>query len=345
MRRVLAALGRWVVGVLVIGLLASLGIFAAVRSLPGDPVALRLKSPDPERVAAVRAELGLDAPWTLQFGRYVGRFGQGDWGASLATGRPVRTEFGEVLTATLELTLVALVLGTLGGGAVVLVGRARGGRLGRRAARLLGALGLTVPVFVVGLALLGLVAWAARVWGWEWLPTGGRWSWAWGPPPEGTGFLIWDALAAGRLDQAWGALRHLLLPGMALALYPAALVAGTLEARLADPRLEVLLRALRARGFSPWRIWGWHLPRLLGAPVVTVLGTNFGGLLGGAVMTETVFSWPGLGRYLVQAVLGRDVFVIENGLLAVVLLALLVTAAADLLAAWLLPASAGGANA
>jgi len=327
--------------VLLVALLGSLAIFGAVRSLPGDAVALRMKSPDPERVAAVRAELGLDDAWGVQYRRYVERFVRGEWGSSLASGRPVRAELGEALAATLELTVVALIFGAVGGAALILASRAFGRRGPRQAARTLGALGLTVPVFVVGLCLLGLAAWAARVWGWDWLPTGGRWSWGEGPPPAGgTGMLVWDALQAGRLDAAWVALRHLLLPGLALSLYPAALVAGTLEARLADPRIEVLQRALKARGFGPWRIWGWHLPRLLGAPLVTVLGTNFGGLLGGAVMTETVFSWPGVGRLLVQAVLGRDVFVIENGLLAIVLLALLVTAVADLVASALLPTAA-----
>ena len=126
--------------------------------------------------------------------------------------------------------------------------------------------------------------------------------------------------------------QHLALPVCCLSLYPAALVCGVLKARLADPRLHALLRALRAKGLAESRIWFIHVLRLLGAAVITVVGTNFGALLGGAVLTESVFSWPGMGRYLVEAVLNRDLFVVENGLLLIILLAYLIVSGADLLA-------------
>ena len=145
--------------------------------------------------------------------------------------------------------------------------------------------------------------------------------------------LLLDSLLAGDWRALGIAARHLFLPAVTLGLYPAAVVSATLEARISENRVERLVIALRSRGLSPVRIWGWHVLRLLSGPVVTVIGTQTGALLGGAVLTETVYSWPGMGRFLVDGVLNRDLFVIQHGLLLIVVLALLVVTAADLLAA------------
>jgi len=313
-------------------LLGSLLIFAAVHAMEGDPVALRMKKPDPARVAEIRADLGLDDPLVAQFGRYLAEFVTGDWGVSIVSGRAVEGEVARFFPATLELGLLALLVGSVGGVTLVLASEALGLRGLRRVSSALGALGLTVPIYWIGLLLV--VAFAV---GLGWLPVSGRFDFT-QVAPEGSGFLLLDAALAGD-PAAWTtALRHLVLPVITLALYPAALVAGTLEARLRDPRIEQLLVALRSRGFGPVRVWGGHILRLLGAPLVTVLGTNFGALMGGAVLTETVFAWPGMGRFLVEGVINRDVFVIQNGLLLVVLLAALAVTVSDIVARTLDPA-------
>ena len=317
-------------------LLGSLLVFAAVQAMPGDPVSLRFKNPDPARVAEIRAELGLDDPWVVQYVRFVGDFLTGDWGESIRSGRPVGGEVAKFLPATIELGGLALLLGSLAGVALVLVSEALGWRGLRRLTAGLGALGLTVPIYWIGLVLA--VGFALQL---GWLPVSGRFDFT-RMAPEGTGFLLLDSLLAGDVSSFWIVVRYLVLPVVTLALYPAALVAGTLAARLEDARIEQLLVALRARGLGPWRIWGWHILRLVGAPLVTVIGTNFGALLGGAVLTETVFSWPGMGRFLVHGVLTQDVFIIQHGLLLVVLLAALVVALADVLARWLSPVAGRG---
>jgi ABC-type dipeptide/oligopeptide/nickel transport system permease component len=313
-------------------LLASLAIFAAIRAVPGDPVALRLKNPDPVRVAAERERLGLDRPWLLQYGRYLAQFATGDWGRSLTVGRPVRTDVAEFLPATLELGLAALLLGTAFGVATALLAEALHVRWLARVAAGLGTLGLTVPIFWIGmLAIVVGSLWLG------WFPASGRYDLAAAAPARVTGFLTLDALWAGRPDQLAVALRHLALPTLCLALYPAAQVCAVLQARLRDPQVQALVLALRARGFGPARVWLRHVLRLASAPVLAVTGTTAGTLLGGAVLTETVFSWPGLGRYLVAAVLDRDLYVVQNVLLLVILGILAVVTLAELAAHWLNP--------
>ena len=314
----------WVL--LLVFFIASAVIFTAVNLVPGDPVSLRLKNPDPERVAAIRAELGLDEPLINQYLHYITSFVRGDWGDSLITGQTVREEISEYFPATLELALVALFLGVLLGLGAAFSAQWFKSGLWRNTALGLGALGLTVPIFWLGFLFIVV----GSLW-LGWFPSGGRFDFTL-PIPQGSGFLIFDSLAAGRLDMLGATFQYLALPVCCLSLYPAALVCGVLQARFADPRLHTLVRALRAKGLSESRIWLIHVLRLLGAAVITVVGTNFGALLGGAVLTESVFSWPGMGRYLVEAVLNRDLFVVENGLLSIILLAYLIISTADLLA-------------
>lgn len=317
---------RFLGRILAVFLGASLLLFLAIETMPEDPVSLRIKSPDPARVAEIRGELGLDDPLVVRYLRFTGHFITGDWGRSLMSGREVRGEVMTYFPATLELGICAVVLGIMLGGGCVIAGHASGWFWLRRVSSGLGAVGLIIPIYWIGI-LLGLM-FAVKL---EWLPVSGRYDFAL-PPPEGSRFLIFDSLLRGDFALLGSTLRHLALPAFTLALYPAALVAGTLETRLDDPRVRLLVRSLRARGLSPWRIWCVHIPRLLSAPVVTLVGTQFGALLGGAVLTETVFSWPGMGRFLVEAVLNRDIFAIQNGLLLIILLSLVVVKSSDYLA-------------
>lgn len=331
----LRLVGRKVVLLLAIFLFAGTALFWAVRAVPGDPVALRLKNPDPVRVAAVRAQLGLDDPLPAQWWRYVSRFGAGEWGRSITSGRTVRDDVAEFFPATIELSLAALVLGVLFGATMAVGGEVfRVGAL-RRLAFALGTIGLTVPVFFVGFLALIVGSWWLG-----WFPSSGRFDVAMIAPPGFTGFLTVDSMLAGDGAAFVTACRHLTLPALCLSLFQAAYVCSVLQARLQDARLKTLVISLRARGLGPARIWGRHIFKVVSAPVLTVIGTNFGGLLGGAVLTETVFSWPGVGRYLVSAVIARDVFVVENVLLLVVLLVVAVVFATDVLARILNPVAA-----
>jgi ABC-type dipeptide/oligopeptide/nickel transport system permease component len=210
--------------------------------------------------------------------------------------------------------------------AIVLLAHATGWRWLLQPVRGLSALGLTIPIFWIGLILILLFS--VRL---GWLPVGGRFDFA-HVSPRGSGFFLIDSLLAGNGTAFWISLRHLILPVMTLSLYPAAVVAGTLEARLNQSSIQRLVTALESRGFSSVRIWGRHVLRLVSGPVVTVIGTQAGALMGGAVLTETVYSWPGMGRFIVDGVLHRDLYIIQHGLLLIVVLALVVVTVSDLLA-------------
>ena len=311
---------------LLIFLIASLGIFLAIESMPEDPVSLRVKNPDPERIEEIRETLGLNDPLPLRYISGIWDFVSLDWGESLISGRAVTEEIRRFLPATLELAVLGVSFGVIFGVSIVLLAHGTGWNWLLQPVRGLGALGLTVPIFWIGLLLILLFSVQLG-----YTPVGGRFDFAYASP-KGTGFFLLDSILAGNAEALGITIKHLILPVVTLGLYPAAVVSGTLEARLGESYLQRLVTALRARGFSPWRIWGKHVLRLVSGPVVTVIGTQAGALLGGAVLTETVYSWPGMGRFLVDGVLNRDIFVIQHGLLMVVLLALVVVTLSDFLA-------------
>ena len=314
-------------GVLVCVLIgASLLLFTAIHMLEGDPIALRLKNPDPETVAIERERLGLNAPMAVQYVKYVTEFITGDWGRSLITQRPVVDDVFSRLTATLELTLAAMTLGLLYGIPIALFASSRSAWIYRKLSHGLGVIGVVVPIFWLGFIMI-LV-------GSLWLnlfPTEGRFDYTF-DKPDVTGFLILDVILTGRFDLLGTVLRHLFLPAFCLSFYPAAVVINVIHPRLQDPVTRNLIVALKARGFGPIRLWLKHLLKLAGAPLITALGTNFGALLGGAVLTETVFSWPGMGSFLVGAILEKDLFVIENGFLFIIILVFAVVSVADTVA-------------
>lgn len=305
---------------------ASLLLFTAIHMLEGDPIALRLKNPDPETVALERERLGLNAPMPVQYVKYVSKFVTGDWGRSLITQRPVLQDVFSRLTATLELTLAAMTLGLLYGIPIALFASSSSAWIYRKISHGLGVLGVVVPIFWLGFIMI--------VVGSLWLnifPSEGRFDYTF-DKPDVTGFLILDVILTGQFELMGTVLRHLFLPAFCLSFYPAAVVINVIHPRLQDPVTRNLIVALKARGFGPIRLWLKHLLKLAGAPLITALGTNFGALLGGAVLTETVFSWPGMGSFLVGAILEKDLFVIENGFLFIILLVFAVVSVADTIA-------------
>jgi ABC-type dipeptide/oligopeptide/nickel transport system permease component len=323
----LKVVSRKLVLFVTIYLLASMALFFAVRAIPGDPIALRLKNPDPVRVAIERERLGLDKPAVTQYLLYGKSFWKGDWGRSFLSGREVREDVGQFFPATLELSLVGLSLGIVIGVLAAVFAEVFRSKGLKRFSFFLGTLGLTVPIFWIGyLSLIVGSLWLG------WFPSGGRFDLSLIPPPDVTGSLLIDSLLAGQMGNFMATVNHLVLPAFCLSLYPAAQVCSVLQARLQDPKVQVLRTALRARGFGPVRIWLRHLLKVGSAPVVTVVGTSFGTLLGGAILVETVFSWPGIGRYMVDAVLNRDIYVVQNVLLLVILLVVGIVFLTDFLA-------------
>ncbi|MEO0794189.1 MAG: ABC transporter permease [Verrucomicrobiota bacterium] len=316
---------------LVLFLTASGLLFVASRAALGDGILLAQKVPDPERAAQIEEALGLNDPLPIQYIAYLRNFVSGAWGASLINQRSVRGEVSQRLPATLELAISALIIGVIVGVGTTLLAEALPGTWVKRLPEALGALGLTVPIFWLGFLLIIVGA----VW-LDWFPASGRFDFTLSRP-SGTGFLIIDSLASGSGEALLSALKHLALPAVCLSFFPAAVVSGLLRARLQEPQWQRLQIALRAKGLSASSISLKHGLRLLGAPLVIALGTSVGLLLGGSVLTETVFAWPGMGRYLVGAVLDRDLFVIQYALLLVMLLIFASVWLSEILAAVLNP--------
>ncbi|MEU3692783.1 ABC transporter permease [Streptomyces narbonensis] len=297
---------------LLVLLLASFLVFAVLRLVPGDPAAV-LAGPDAsaEAEAAIRASLGLDDPLPAQYARWIGGLLTGDLGPSYAIGGRTADLIGDAIGATVELTLGALLFVVVLGTAFGIVGATSRNRWLRGTVRILTTGALAVPPFVTGVLLVLLFAVLLGV-----LPPGGR----------------VPLLTAPDLG-----VQYLLLPALCLALPSAAVLGRYLEDSIGRALAEDYVRTATAAGIAPRRLlWRHALPNAL-PPVVTLLGMQTGHLLGGAVLVEAIFAWPGLGQLAEQALVRRDYPVVQDLLLLLVTVFVLVQLVTDLVHAWLDP--------
>ncbi|MBM3556564.1 MAG: ABC transporter permease [Alphaproteobacteria bacterium] len=288
--------------------------FLIGRVVPADPALAALgERASPEAVARLRAEMGLDRPLVEQFLRYVGELLRGELGASVVTGNAVIADIAACFPATLELATTAMLLATaIGVPLGVLAATRQGGALDHLI-RVFGLVGHALPVFVLGMLSL-LVFYAAL----DWAPGPGRQGIAYlDQIPVVTGLLALDAALAGDAAAARDALAHLVQPAGVLAVFSLAYIARMTRAlMLAELGSEYVLAA-RALGLSSKRIvWGQAFANIR-VPLLTVLVLTYAGLLEGAVLTETVFSWPGLGQYLTRALLNADMNAVLGATLVV----------------------------
>jgi peptide/nickel transport system permease protein len=313
-------------------------LFAFVHLLPGDPATAVLgEHATPARIAEMRAYLGLGDPMPLQYTRYIIGLLHGDFGRSLVNDKPVLTEYLHRFPATLELTASAMIF------AIGL-----GVPLGRVAARhahawpdgavaILSLLGISVPVFLLGLTLQVIFAVDLKL-----LPATGRLD-ARTLLDLRTNFLLIDPWLmqdwsfSQKLQTFLDALRHLVLPAMTLGSVPLAMVARLTRAAVIEVHNEDYVRTARAKGLPERRVERRHIMRNAWLPVVTVIGLQVGSLLGGAVLTETVFAWNGVGSWVVQAIMYREYFVIQSTILIFSFIFLLVNLVVDLAYAFLNP--------
>ena len=293
-------------------LAASLVVFAVLQVLPGDPAAIILGTgARPDTLAALHRKLGLDAPLALRYLRWIGGMLTGDFGVSYTYSVPVRELVAERITVSLPLALMAIVLSTAIAIPVGVLSAARRGRAADAAMMGVAQIGVAIPNFWLGLLLILLFA--IRL---SWLPA--------------NGFPGWS-------NGAWPALRALILPALALALPQGAILARVTRAAVIDTLGEDFVRTARAKGLTRRAaLWRHAVPNAL-VPVVTLIGLQFSFLLAGTVIVENVFTLPGLGRLVFQAIAQRDLITVQD---LVVLLAgsvILVNFLVDLVAAWIDP--------
>lgn len=277
--------------VVVLGALAV--VFAMAHVIPADPARAALgQDASEEQVAAYRRQVGLDEPLWWQFLRYLGRLARGDLGTSIVTGNRVAEDLRDAVPATVELVLPSIVVSLAAGTVLGVVSAVWRGRLVDHGSRVASILGMSLPVFWFGL-VLQLVFYKHL----GWLPAGGRLSIMAIPPEAVTGLYTVDALLAGDRALFLEACRHLVLPVVTLSTVSVATVARITRASLLDVLGRDYVRTARAKGLSERVTTYKHALRNALIPVVTVFGLRVGIMLGGAVLTESIFAWPGIGRY------------------------------------------------
>lgn len=301
--------------------------FLFIRLLPGDPVELLAgeRGVTPERHAQLMAQYGFDRPVWLQYLGFLGSLAQGDLGRSIVTRQPVLEEFLTLFPATVELSVCAILLAVLIGVPAGILAALRRGTLVDHGVMGVMLTGYSMPIFWWGLLLIILFS---GILGWT--PVSGRIDLLYFFPPV-TGFMLIDSLLSDQKGAFLSALRHLILPTIVLATIPLAVIARQTRSAMLEVLGEDYVRTARAKGLPPWRVVGLHALRNALIPVVTTIGLQVGVLLAGAILTETIFSWPGVGKWLVDSIFRRDYAAVQGGLLLIASVVMLVNLIVDLL--------------
>jgi dipeptide transport system permease protein len=302
--------------------------FVAIRLVPGDPVEVRVgeRGISPERLAMFRHEMGLDQPIWKQFADYVWRLLHGDFGTSVATSEKILTEFLTLFPATVELAFFAMLFAVvLGIPAGVFAAVRRGSAVDHT---LMGAAltGYSMPIFWWGLVLIMFMSERLGL-----TPVSGRIDLIKYYFEPVTGFMIIDSLLSGQKGALWSALHHLILPAIVLGTVPLATIARMTRSSMLEVLSEDYVRTARAKGLSPFRVVGLHALRNALIPVVTVIGLSIGSLMAGAVLTETIFSWPGVGKWLIESIFRRDYPALQGGIMLISSVVIIINLLVDLL--------------
>ncbi|TQS73650.1 ABC transporter permease subunit [Rhodobacteraceae bacterium] len=300
--------------------------FGFVRVLPGDPVTLLAgeRGISPERHAQLSAQLGFDRPIWEQYFDFLVRLAHGDFGNSLVTKKPVLDEFLTLFPATLELAFCAIVLATLIGVPVGVLAAIKRGSWFDQISMTAALVGFSMPIFWWGLLLIIFFSGTLG-----WTPVSGRMSlmFYFDTP---TGFMLIDSLLSGQSGAFRSALSHLVLPAIVLATIPLAVIARQTRSAMLEVMGEDYVRTARAKGLPAKRVVMVHALRNAMVPVITTIGLQVGLLMAGAILTETIFSWPGVGKWMIDSISRRDYPVVQSGLLLIAGMVMIVNLLVDL---------------
>jgi len=303
----------------------SILVFLWIRALPGGPAeALLGERATPETIAAIERQYGLDEPVPVQYWRYVKTVSRGDFGDSTVSRQPVVEEFKQKFPATVELAVAAMLFSLLLGIPLGFFAAKKYGSVFDHASLVASLIGISIPVFF--LAIILKYIFAVKL---GWLPTVGRIS-VLIDLDHPTNFYILDSIITGNWEAFVDCLRHLVLPAIALGSIPLAVVTRITRAAVLDVQNEDYVRTARAKGVAPMTVDRRHILRNAMLPISTIIGLQTGLLLSGAVLTETVFAWPGIGTWLVDAIDARNFPVIQAGVLFVSIVFVLVNLLVDI---------------
>ncbi len=301
-------------------------VFLIIHAIPGDPAQVILgQQASKEAVSALRGQLGLDDPLYKQYFSYLAGLFQGDLGVSIKTRVPVAEEIWPYLAATIELSVFAMIIAVLIGVNAGIISAWFQNSWFDYTAMVLALIGVSMPIFWLGLMEQWLFAIEL-----EMFPTSGRDN-ARNSVDAITGLYVLDTILQGRFDQLGDVLRHLVLPGVALATIPMAIIARMTRSSMLEVMNSDYIRTARAKGLKMFVVVYKHSLKNAIIPVLTVIGLQTGLLLGGAILTETIFGWPGVGRYIVDAISSRDYPVIQSGILVIATIFVFINLLVDLL--------------
>ena len=301
--------------------------FGFIRALPGDPVEVLAgeRGVSPERHAELMAQMGFDKPLWQQYLSYVGDVLQGDLGTSLITNRPVVEEFFELFPATAELAICAILFAVILGIPAGIIAAVKRGTWIDQGIMSLSLAGYSMPIFWWGLLLIILFSNILNL-----TPVSGRLSFLF-EVDHVTGFMLIDSLLSDEKGAFKSALHHLVLPAIVLGTIPLAVIARQTRSAMLEVLSEDYVRTAKAKGLSPMRVVAVHALRNAMITVTTVIGLQVAVLLAGAILTETIFGWPGIGKWIIFSVFSRDYFAVQGGLLLIAACVMIVNLTVDLL--------------
>jgi peptide/nickel transport system permease protein len=303
----------------------SLLVFGWIRALPGSPAeALLGEHATPQAIAQIRRQYGLEKPLYVQYWNYVKTLAHGNLGTSITTQRTVTYELRHRFPATVELALSAMLFSIIVGIPIGFLAAKRYGSVFDHLSLVGSLIGISIPIFFLGLILK--YVFAVKL---GWLPSIGRED-VLATRPHPTNFYLLDAILNGDPGGLWDAVKHLILPAIALGSIPLAIVARITRAAVLDVQNEDYVRTARAKGLAPIVVDSRHVMRNALLPVSTIIGLQTGLLLSGAVLTETIFAWPGIGSWLKDAIFNRDYPVLQGGVLFVAIVFVVVNLLVDI---------------
>ena len=307
--------------------------FAFIRVLPGDPILVMAgeRGMTEERYQELQQQFGFDQPILQQYIDYLVGVLQGDLGESFVTKRPVWDEFFALFPATLELSICAMIFALLVGLPAGVIAAVNRGKLFDRALMSTALVGYSMPIF--WWALLLIIVFSGNL---GWTPVSGRISLMFFFD-DVTGFMLIDSLLSGQKGAFGSAVQHLILPAIVLGTIPLAVIARQTRSAMLEVLGEDYIRTARAKGLPPKRVVGLHALRNAMIPVITVIGLSVGTLLAGAILTETIFSWPGIGQWMVDSIFRRDYPVVQGGLLLIAVMVMIVNLTVDVLYGFINP--------
>jgi peptide/nickel transport system permease protein len=307
-------------------------VFFMIHLVPGDPAEMMLGERANEKaLTELRQQLGLDKPLYVQYGLFMSRLAQGDLGRALRTNEKITTEIATHFPATLELALVAIVFAVTLGMLAGIVSATRQYSLFDYGSMVLSLIGVSMPIFWLGLVLM--IIFSVNL---GWLPLSGRLSYDITLEPVTNLYLI-DSIIQGNWAAFKDALHHIIMPAFTLSTIPMAIIARMTRSSMLEVLRQDYIRTAKAKGLSPRAVHYKHALRNALIPIVTIIGLQFSILLGGAILTETIFAWPGIGSWLLNAVYARDFNAVQGGTMLIATLFVLINVLVDLLYAVINP--------